>query len=82
MAVHRQILHLLMKIQSIRDNCTFNICSYVFDYVYLPMYVCMYIAYTDVTTIPSGARHVRIMDNGTSGNDMFIGMYVVHVCVW
>ena len=37
----------------------------------------MYIGYNDVTTIPSGARHVSIMDDGTSGNNMFIGMYVI-----
>ena len=36
--------------------------------------------YTDVTTIPSGARHVSIMDDGTSGNNMFIGTYVIVSC--
>ena len=35
----------------------------------------MYVGYNDVTTIPSDARHVNVMDDGTSGNNMFIGMY-------
>ena len=43
--------------------------------------VCMYIGYNDVTIIPSGARHVSIMDDGTSGNEIFIGTYVC-TCVY
>ena len=46
-------------------------------------FVCMHIGYNDVVVIPSGARHVNITDNGTSGSSMFIGMYVhvyMYVC--
>ena len=48
--------------------------------MYVRMYVCMYIAtgYNDVTVIPSGARHVSVMDDSTSGN-IFIGKHM-HVC--
>ena len=43
-------------------------------------FICMHIGYNDVAVIPSGARHVSITDDGTSRNNMFIGMYV-HTCV-
>ena len=36
------------------------------------------IGYNDITIIPSGARHMSIMDNSTSEN-IFIGMYM-RVC--
>ena len=39
-------------------------------------YVHTYVGYNNVTVIPSGARHVRILDDGTSGYNMFIGTYV------
>lgn len=32
------------------------------------------IGYNDVSVIPADARHVNIMDDGTSGNDVFIGI--------
>ena len=46
-------------------------------------FVCMHIGYNNVAVIPSGARHVSITDDGTSGNNMFIGMYVcTYVCMF
>jgi len=30
-------------------------------------------AYTDITTIPAGARHVDITDIGAIGNNVFMG---------
>ena len=39
--------------------------------------MCVHIGYNRVTTIPSGARHVNIRDDGTSENDMFIGMHIM-----
>ena len=49
-------------------------------YIIVHTFVCMHIGYNDVAVIPSGVRHVSITDDGTSGSNMFIGMYV-HVCV-
>lgn len=43
------------------------------------MYVrnCVYsLGYTDVIEIPAGARHVKVLDTGVSGNYTFIGTYV------
>ena len=45
-------------------------------YIIAYTFVCMNIGYNDVAVIPSGARHVSITDDGTSGNNMFIGMNV------
>ena len=50
-------------------------------YIIVHTFVCMHIGYNDVAVIPSGARHVSITDDGTSGSSMFIGMYV-HVCMY
>ena len=50
-------------------------------YIIVHIFVCVHIGYNDVVVIPSGARHVSITDDGTSGSSMFIGMYV-HVCMY
>ena len=52
-------------------------------YIIVHTFVCMHIGYNDVVVIPSGARHVSITDDGTSGSNMFIGMYVCTcVCMY
>ena len=50
-------------------------CSPLLWYI-IEFHIHVYAGYNDVIVIPSDARHVTVRDDGTSGNDMFIGMHL------